>query len=177
MYPDNETAGTSTSGRGPRRRGKGRHFRPSRRPRPANAAASPTDPQVSAQQDEPPAEGEERTDVSSSPREREFEPAEEIEAPKSERPERAARHSETFVRGPAITRAIDHVQEVITDLKSALEEMELALELLEEAERQKLDDEREIKALQKALERVNRFRGGQRSGERSSERSPERSQE
>lgn len=99
---------------------------------------------------------------------------EEAEKPERlERSERAPRQAETFARGPAISRAIDHVQEVITDLKSALEEMELALELLEEAERQKLDDEREIKALQKALERVNRFRGGPRSGERGSERAQE----
>jgi hypothetical protein len=108
------------------------------------------------------------------------EPIEDTTRERTERAERAEREdraeaqeraeprerAEPFSRGPAITRAIQHVQEVIDDLKRALDEMELALELLEEAERQKLDDEREIKALQKALERVNRFRGG-RSSERS----------
>jgi len=102
------------------------------------------------------------------------EPIEDTTRERTERAQRAERadrseaqeSAEPFSRGPAITRAVQHVQEVIEDLKRALDEMELALELLEEAERQKLDDEREIKALQKALERVNRFRGG-RSSERS----------
>jgi len=89
--------------------------------------------------------------------------------PEVERVERATREAreplprENAAKASAITRAIQHIEEVIADLKGALEEMELALELVEEAERQKLDDEREINALQKALERVNRFRGGSRS--------------
>ena len=169
MHPDNQTA---PAGRGPRRPGKGRHFRPSRRPRPASAASA-AQPQTQGHDiDEPPVEPREPIRSESAAEDTDFEPTEPVEKPASyQRPERAPKTAETFARGPAISRAIDHVQEVITDLKSALEEMELALELLEEAERQKLDDEREIKALQKAIERVNRFRGGQRSGERSSDRS------
>lgn len=70
----------------------------------------------------------------------------------------------------AVTQALEHAQHIIDELKSATEEMEIVLELLEEAERQKLHDEREISALQKALDRIHvsrgsRDRGRERSGQ------------
>lgn len=61
-------------------------------------------------------------------------------------------------RKPATAQAIQHVEQIVQDLKTALDDMELVLELIEEAERQQIDDDREISALKKALDRVNRFR-------------------
>ena len=52
---------------------------------------------------------------------------------------------------PAISQTIEQVNQVIEDLKGVLNEMEVVLETLELAERQKIDDEREIEALQRAL--------------------------
>jgi hypothetical protein len=57
-----------------------------------------------------------------------------------------------------LARAIDHTTKIIQDLHKTLEEMELVLELLEEAERDKLVDERELKSLQAALDRLQRQR-------------------
>lgn len=58
----------------------------------------------------------------------------------------------------SITQAIEQVNEIISELKSALDEMDDVLETLELAERQKIDDEREIENLQRALRRLNRPR-------------------
>ena len=62
---------------------------------------------------------------------------------------------------PAVSQAIDQVNEVIEELKRALDEMELVLETLELAERQKIDDEREIESLQRALRQLHRPRDGE----------------
>ena len=59
---------------------------------------------------------------------------------------------------PSITRAIEQVNEIIKELKHTLDEMDDVLETLELAERQKIDDEREIDNLQRALRRLNRPR-------------------
>jgi hypothetical protein len=64
--------------------------------------------------------------------------------------------------GSAVSQAIDQVNGVIEELKSALEEMEVVLETLELAERQKIDDEREIDSLQKALRQLHRPGGSGR---------------
>ncbi len=56
---------------------------------------------------------------------------------------------------PAITDAIEQVNRVIEELKHSLEEMEEVLETLELAERQKIDDEREIQSLQRALRQLH----------------------
>ena len=66
--------------------------------------------------------------------------------------------SETESKVRSITKAIEQVNEIITELKHALEEMDDVLETLEMAERQKIDDEREIEHLQRALRRLNRPR-------------------
>jgi hypothetical protein len=58
---------------------------------------------------------------------------------------------------------LDHVQHIIDELRGALDEMELVQELLEEAERQQIDDDREIKSLQRALDRLHRSKDGFRS--------------
>jgi len=68
-------------------------------------------------------------------------------------------------RGPktrSVTQAIEQVNEIIVELKHALEEMDDILETLELAERQKIDDEREIENLQRALRRLNRPRDDER---------------
>lgn len=74
--------------------------------------------------------------------------------------EPAARREEMEpVQGPAaITDAIEQVNRVIEELKHALDEMEEVLETLELAERQKIDDEREIQSLQRALRHLHRPR-------------------
>jgi hypothetical protein len=59
---------------------------------------------------------------------------------------------------PAVTQAIEQVNEIIEELKRALNEMEDVLETLELAERQKIDDEREIEELKRALRRLHRPR-------------------
>jgi predicted RNase H-like nuclease (RuvC/YqgF family) len=59
---------------------------------------------------------------------------------------------------PAITDAIEQVNRVIEELKHSLDEMEEVLETLELAERQKIDDEREIQNLQRALRHLHRPR-------------------
>ena len=62
--------------------------------------------------------------------------------------------------GPAITRAIEEVTEIVEMLKESLDKMEEVLELVELAERQKLADEREIQSLRRALHRIHQPRGG-----------------
>jgi hypothetical protein len=57
---------------------------------------------------------------------------------------------------PAISTAIEQVSQIIEELKHALDEMEEVLETLEAAERQKIDDEREIESLQRALRQLHR---------------------
>jgi hypothetical protein len=61
---------------------------------------------------------------------------------------------------PSVTRAIGQVNQIIDELKRALDEMEEVLETLELAERQKIDDEREIENLQRALRQLHRPRDG-----------------
>jgi predicted RNase H-like nuclease (RuvC/YqgF family) len=61
-------------------------------------------------------------------------------------------------RAPAISDAIEQVNRIIEELKHSLDEMEEVLETLELAERQKIDDEREIQSLQRALRQLHRPR-------------------
>jgi len=65
---------------------------------------------------------------------------------------------ETPHRPPAISDAIEQVNRIIEELKHSLDEMEEVLETLELAERQKIDDEREIQSLQRALRQLHRPR-------------------
>ena len=58
--------------------------------------------------------------------------------------------------GSAVGHAIEQVNQVIEELKRVLDQMEEVLETLELAERQKIDDEREIESLQRALRRLHR---------------------
>jgi hypothetical protein len=57
-------------------------------------------------------------------------------------------------------KSIEQVSQVIEELKHVLDEMEEVLETLELAERQKIDDEREIESLQRALRQLHRPRDG-----------------
>ena len=58
--------------------------------------------------------------------------------------------------GSAISQCIEQVNSVVEELKQALDQMEEVLETLELAERQQIDDEREIDSLQRALRRLQR---------------------
>ncbi len=81
-----------------------------------------------------------------------------IETPASARePERNFRpERESAPNTPAISQAIEQVNRVIEDLKGVLNDMEVVLETLELAERQKIDDERELDSLQRALRQLHR---------------------
>jgi acyl-CoA reductase-like NAD-dependent aldehyde dehydrogenase len=139
MIPDEEPTGAAGPaqpplGKGRRRSRRGGRRHPRRRdPRPpgepSGAAVAATEPYEPVA---PAAEGE--ADV------------------ETERaPEPASTRS-----GSAVSQAIDQVSQVIEELKRALDEMEEVLETLELAERQKIDDEREIESLQRALRRLHR---------------------
>jgi hypothetical protein len=68
--------------------------------------------------------------------------------------------SRSIPEGSAVSGAIDQVMRVIDELKHALNEMEEVLETLELAERQKIEDEREIESLQRALRQLHRPSSG-----------------
>src|SRR5215471_3781146 len=82
-------------------------------------------------------------------------PAEMAESEVERAPEHVAAHG-----GSGVSQAIEQVTQVIDELKRVLEEMEVVLETLELAERQKIDDEREIESLQRALRRLHRPESG-----------------
>jgi predicted RNase H-like nuclease (RuvC/YqgF family) len=63
-------------------------------------------------------------------------------------------------KAAAVSDAIEQVNRVIEELKHALNDMEEVLETLEFAERQKIDDEREIESLQRALRQLHRPSAG-----------------
>jgi hypothetical protein len=137
MIPDEEPAGaagpaqaTPSKGRRRSRRGGRRHPR-RRDPRPAG---------------EPSGAGQAATEPYAP-----VAPAAETEGEAERAPEPSSAHA-----GSAVSQAIDQVTQVIEELKRALDEMEEVLETLELAERQKIDDEREIESLQRALRRLHR---------------------
>ena len=82
------------------------------------------------------------------------EPQERQERP--ERPERQEPERDAPPRPPSVSEAIEQDTGVIEELKQVLGEMEEVLETLELAERQKIDDEREIEWLQRALRQLHR---------------------
>jgi len=172
--------------RAPRKRGRPRHFRPTRRKPPIGVGGQKSSkPEVAsdlstAAHPEPPPEPLERFDEPAETETRDVDYRQEEEVADSppprpsRRPERRhydeprpprERREPPRERKPAVAQAIQHVEQIVEDLKSALDDMELVLELIEEAERQQIDDDREISALKKALDRVNRFRTGPRSSE------------
>ena len=59
----------------------------------------------------------------------------------------------------AISQALDEVMKIVDSLKSAVDQMEEVLELVELAERQKLADEHEIESLRRAMRQLQRPRG------------------
>ena len=84
-------------------------------------------------------------------------PAEESSAPAIQE---AERRQEPAAVPPSrsVGQAIEQVNAIIEELKHTLDEMEEVLETLEVAERQKIDDEREIEHLQRALRQLHRPR-------------------
>lgn len=82
-----------------------------------------------------------------------------VESPQPAVEEAEERQEVETPQGPAaISDAIEQVNRVIDELKHALDEMEEVLETLELAERQKIEDEREIQYLQRALRQLHRPR-------------------
>jgi predicted RNase H-like nuclease (RuvC/YqgF family) len=81
--------------------------------------------------------------------------AEQRQEPRAEKPKRYY-EPDTEPITPSITTAIEQVNKIIDELKHSLDEMEEVLETLELAERQKIDDEREIESLQRALRQLHR---------------------
>ncbi len=61
-------------------------------------------------------------------------------------------------RSEPMAAAIAHANEIIVELREALADMEEIVELLEIAEVQKKDDEREIETLRRALSQLQRAR-------------------
>jgi hypothetical protein len=60
----------------------------------------------------------------------------------------------------AVQQAIEEVNHIIDTLRATLEDMELVLETLELAERQKNADEQEIETLRRGLRHLHRPREG-----------------
>ena len=142
MIPDEEpgaasepVSATAEKGRRRSRRGGRRHSNRRRAPRPA-VQSSATESVATE-----PAATEESSVEAAAYSERE--------------PETMRETSEPPV--PArVSDAIEQVTRIIEELKLALNEMEEVLETLELAERQKIDDEREIDALNRALRQLHR---------------------
>lgn len=142
MIPDEEPGApsepaptTAEKGRRRSRRGGRRHSNRRRAPRPAvespAAESAPNDPGAT----------EEPGGTATAYAEREPETLRETSGP----------------RAPArVSDAIEQVTRVIEELKLVLNEMEEVLETLELAERQKIDDEREIEALTRSLRQLHR---------------------
>jgi chromosome segregation ATPase len=61
-------------------------------------------------------------------------------------------------RSEPLQQAINQLNQIIVDLREALTDLEDVAELLEIAETQKLDDEREIEALRRTLNQLQRAR-------------------
>jgi hypothetical protein len=122
-------------------------------------AAEPSEPESFAKDIEP-----ETRSIRES-REVEPEPEREREPVRVSEPE-----PELDETGSPISRAIEKVQLITKELRDALDQMEDILELLEEAERQQIGDDREVKALRKSLENLHRGRlhssGGNSGGPR-----------
>jgi len=144
MVPDEEPKAPSestqsSSARGPRRsrRGGRRH---SRRRGPRPSSPSPGEAEAAAPDEEP-------TRIEAA------EATEEM-APPDPAPAESYRESDPEPKGSAVSQAIEQVTHIIEDLKRVLEEMEETLETLELAERQKIDDERELDSLQRALRQL-----------------------
>lgn len=73
----------------------------------------------------------------------------------------------------SIQGAIEKVTEIIGDLRDVLNDMELALEYLEDAERQQIADEREIENLQQRLNSMHRRTDRYQTQQRPPQRPPE----
>ena len=127
--------------------------------------------------------GEASVEPAPEPVEAPFEPTA-IEAPPESRPETGRMGTETRPPLPvgvpareeepsSIPGAIKRVLLIIEDLKTATEDMEQLLEMLEDVERQQISDEREIKSLRKALDALHR--GGSRTHGGGRHHQPQRS--
>ncbi|MGH7941372.1 MAG: hypothetical protein ACREE6_11665 [Limisphaerales bacterium] len=128
-----------------RRGGRGRNLRPAQAPAPPDAGPSPAPVEPG-----PVPEGHLPQAIN-------------IEPPRVERtqPEPKSTFKSVSERprheqppSSSLARAADDVRRVVESLEEALEQMEHVLELVELAGEQKLDDEREIENLRRALRRI-----------------------
>jgi|SRR5688572_2556034 len=151
--PANPSAGSSRSPSGARSSGRGRYSRGRRRPRRSSNRPPPRrseEPPEAAASEPAPGNESERRDPLPPP----FQPA----------------------KVESIQAAIEKVTVIIGELRDVLNDMELVLEYLEDAERQQIADEREIESLQQRLNTVHRRVDRQppsRSGHRPSEETTE----
>src|SRR5664280_2056070 len=143
MIPDPEAGGVSVPSQGPL---------PPRAPRRSRRGGR----RHSGRRERPAAES---TTESAGAVERAAEPVEvagEPEVQPISQPEQAEQAEPRRQSGSAVAHAIQQVTHIVEELKRALEEMEEVLETLEFAERQKIDDEREIENLEHALRKLHR---------------------
>ena len=125
----------------PRRRG-GRRGPPSGReqsPQPVGIAAAQTEP-LSGQPVLEPANREQPIRVSPSVH------------PRSQPPQQQKR------AGSPIVQAVEQIEEIIKTLRESLRELEEVLEMLDDAQRQQIGDEKEIELLRRALSSLQRER-------------------
>lgn len=80
------------------------------------------------------------------------------------------------IQGSPIVRAIEQVEDVIRTLKESLRELEDVMEILDDAQRQQIGDEKEIETLRRSLSTLQRARDSVRR-EQSREQSRNESEE
>jgi hypothetical protein len=148
--PGAESSATSVaanprpSGRSRYSRGRRRPRRSTNRPRRPSGAAEDA---VEAPPSQPPSEREHPREALSPP----FQPA----------------------KVASIQAAIDKVTTILSELRDVLNDMELVLEYLEDAERQQIADEREIETLQQRLNTIHRRMDRSQSHSRTAHRPAE----
>jgi uncharacterized protein Yka (UPF0111/DUF47 family) len=65
-----------------------------------------------------------------------------------------------------VSQAVEGVYQIIETLKKVMDELDELLETLELAERQKIEDERELDSLRRAMRQLGRPREGQSQQQR-----------
>ncbi len=121
--------------RGGQGRGRGRRTRPAA---PAGVPAERTD-EIAAPVAEITAPAQEAPVIS--------------ETPIASEPRETSRHKSRF-DAAAIGKALTEARQIVDSLEQALEQMDEVLELVEQAERQKIADEHEIAALRRVLHKL-----------------------
>jgi hypothetical protein len=84
-----------------------------------------------------------------------------VPAPRAAKPDGPDAGKVAESAAAAVSKAVDEVRQIVESLEHALEQMEEVLKLVELAEHQKFDDEREIESLRRALRKIQPPRGRQ----------------